>query len=443
MTQTAWVLSLSQFYLSLGFGLFFLALELGLAWILFGFRLFAGRSQAALLAYRFWVRVFALSLILGFAASLPLLLQLGTLWPGFMDRAGEVAGPLVGMAVLTAFIFKSCFLGAMLYGQRSLSDRMHALIVGAVAVGTSLTVWWIMVLLAWLQWPVGAVLNEGRYQVAHWLDMLGGIAPVLFGVMLVGGLLLVATLMLAVTALRTRDRPSDAGDRIVYAWGLRLVLLSLIVQALLVAVLGRQLLPLQPARVAAVVPQWNSGPPERPSLELWPADARGGEAWRSTQLSDWPDWAGLPAAGPLRGLNDLKGMHPPLLITYLSARLAVVLTGVLALLAGRAWWRGRRLGYEPDNLSRAGRIGLRALAWLAVLLQVTGWGHLLVGNLPYAIQGTVSLREIGTDTGEAALAAVLGLQLVVYGALATGFYQLLRHTTRFGVVPVARRRGRA
>ncbi len=444
MTQTAWVLSLSQFYLSLGFVLFFLALELGLAWVLFGFRLFAGRSQAALLAYRFWARVFALSLILGFAASLPLALQLGTLWPGFMDRAGEVAGPLVGMAVLTAFIFKSCFLGAMLYGQRSLSDRAHTLVVGMVAVGTSLTAWWIAVLLAWLQWPAGAVLSEGRYQVADWLELLGGgLAPALFGVLLAGGLLLAATLMLAVTAWRTEVRPSDAGDRSVYAWGLRLVLLALVLQALLAAALGRELLPLQPARVAAVVPQWTSGPPERLSLAAWPDESRGRDAWRLEGPSSWAEWARLPADGPLRGLSDLAGIRPPLLATYLSARLAVLLTAVLAAMAGWALWRGRRLGHEPDNLSRAGRFGLRAMAWLAVALQAAGWGHLLIGSLPYAIQGTVSLREIGTDAGEGALWVVLCLQLVVHGALAAGFYQLLRYATRYGVVPVARHRGRA
>ncbi|MGB5806374.1 cytochrome ubiquinol oxidase subunit I [Castellaniella sp.] len=444
MTQTAWVLSLSQFYLSLGFVLFFLALELGLAWVLFGFRLFAGRSQAALLAYRFWARVFALSLILGFAASLPLLLQLGTLWPGFMDRAGEVAGPLVGMAVLTTFIFKSCFLGAMLYGQRTLSDRIHTLVVGMVAAGTSLTAWWIATLLAWLQWPAGAVMSEGRYQVADWLELLGGgVAPVLFGMLLCGGLMVAAALMLAVTAWRTEVRPSDEGDRSVYAWGLRLLLLALVLQAVLAAVLARQLLPLQPARVAAVVPQWNSGAPERLSLIAWPDESRGRAAWRLAGPSDWPEWVRLPADGPLRGLSDLSGIRPPLLATYLSVRLAVALTGVLMMMAAWALWRGRRLGHEPDSLSRAGRIGLRAMAWLVVMLQAAGWGHLLIGNLPYAIQGTVSLREIGTNASEGALWAVLGLQLVVYGALAVGFHQLLRHATRYGVVPVARHRGRA
>lgn len=443
MTQTAWVLSLTQFYLCLGFVLFFLALELGLAWVLFAFRLRARRSAAARLAYRFWVRIFALSLILGFAASLPLLLQLGTLWPRFMDRAGEVAGPLVALAVLTTFVFKSCFLGAMLYGQRTLSDRAHVAVVGMVAVGTSLTAWWVVVLLAWMQWPVGTVMSQGRYRIDGWAGLLGGAAPTLFGVLASGGLLLAAALMLAVTATRTRARPSDESDRGVYAGGLWLLLVAVVLQAAMAAQLGRQLLPLQPARLAAVVPQWASGPPQRLSLLAWLDVPGGRDAWVLEGPEQPRDWLPVMADGTIRGLNDLHGMSPPIWATYVTARLAAMLAGLMLLMALWALWQGRRLKHEPDRLSSAGRFGLRAMVWVAVLLQAAGWGHLLIGNLPYAVHGTVTLREIGTAQNEGIVWLVLLLQAAVYGALALGFRQLLGHTIRYGVVPVARHRGRA
>jgi cytochrome d ubiquinol oxidase subunit I len=443
MTQTAWVLSLSQFYLSLGFMLLFLALELGLAWVLFGFRLRERRSTAARLAYRFWVRVFALTLMLSFGASLPLLLQLGTLWPRLMDRAGEVVGPLVAMMVLTAFVFKSCFLGAMLYGQRSLSDRAHTVVVGMVALGTSLTAYWIVTLLAWMQWPVGTTLTEGHYEITDWVAILSGAAPLFFGVLLTGGLVLAGTLMLTVTAVRTDTRPSDEGDRGVYAAGLWLVLLALLLQTALVTRIGRELLPVQPARVAAVVPQWKSGAPDRLTLLAWPdADAHR-DAWalRGPAAADW--LPGAAVRSPLKGLDDLEGVDPPVWLTYMSARLAAALA--LALAAAALWslWRGWRLGYEPDGLAPLARLRLRAMMWAAVLLQLVGWGHVLVGSLPYAVYGTITLREIGTAQSEDTLWGGLGLQLAVYAVLAVGFYQLLRHTTRFGVVPVARHRGRA
>ncbi|CAM5779842.1 cytochrome ubiquinol oxidase subunit I [Castellaniella caeni] len=481
MTQTAWVLSLTQFYLGLGFMLFFLALELGLSWVLLVLRIRARHEAAPLLAYRFWVRIYALTLIIGFAASLPLLFQLGTLWPDFMDRAGEVAGPLLGMAVLTAFIFKSCFLGAMLYGQRSLSENAHTVVVGLVAIGTSLTAWWVIVLLAWLQHPVGAVLTEDHYQVVDWLKLLGGAAPPLFGVLLSGGLLLAATLMLSLTAQRTRTRPSDAGDRTVLIGGTWLLLGAVVLQVVLAAWLGRMLLPVQPARTAAVLPQWTTGPVERVSVFAWLDVAGGRTAWAlegPDLLSNWltqpqeavvasgahrdaSPQAGAAKAGPgaqvapanaapaaagaseVQGLNDLIGMRPPVWFTYASSRLAVLLTAVVGLMGLWALWRGYRLGFEADSFRARTRTGFQALVWVALLLQAVGWMHVLVGSLPYAVYGTVTLREIGSVQDEFGLWLVTGLQVVIYGALGLGFRQLLGHTMRYGVVPVARHRGRA
>ncbi|HXE18939.1 cytochrome ubiquinol oxidase subunit I [Castellaniella sp. UC4442_H9] len=442
MTQTAWVLSLTQFYLSLGFVLFFLALELGLTWVLFGLRLRAHGSTAALLAYRFWVRVFALTLMLGFGASLPLVLQFGTLWPRIMDRAGEVVGPLVAMTVLTAFVFKSCFLGAMLYGQRSLSDWAHTLVVTMVAIGTSLTAYWIVTLLAWMQWPVGTALSENHYQIADWLALVGGAAPVLFGVLLTGGMVLAATLMLAVTAGRTDTRPSDEGDRSVYAIGLWLLVAALLLQVALAVQLGRELLPVQPARLAAVIPQWHSGPPDRLTLLAWlDVDAlRNVWALYGPQASDW-----LPPVmpGPLKGLNDLAPLGPPVWLTYASARLAALLAMLLVAAALWSLWQGSRQRYEPDVLTAGGRLRLRIMMWAAVALQAVGWGHVLVGSLPYAVYGAITLREVGTSQNQETLWGGLVLHVIVYTVLALGFLQLLRHTTRFGVVPVARYRGRA
>src|SRR5690606_7403971 len=93
-------------------------------------------------AYRFWVRIFALAFILSFAASLPVLIQLGSLWPGLMGKIGDVAGPLLAAGILSVFVFKSCFLGAMLFGERRLVPKVHALVVCMVALGATIMAFW-------------------------------------------------------------------------------------------------------------------------------------------------------------------------------------------------------------------------------------------------------------------------------------------------------------
>ena len=64
--------------------------------------------------------------------------QFGTNWPGFMERAGNIAGPLLGYEVLTAFFLEASFLGIMLFGKSRISNRIHLLATAMVAIGTSI-----------------------------------------------------------------------------------------------------------------------------------------------------------------------------------------------------------------------------------------------------------------------------------------------------------------
>ena len=93
-------LARAQFVTSLSFLALFLSVALALAWILLFFKLRARMSGNGgwTAAYRFWVRIFALSFVLTLAASVPVLIQLGSLWAGLMDKIGNVAGPLLATA---------------------------------------------------------------------------------------------------------------------------------------------------------------------------------------------------------------------------------------------------------------------------------------------------------------------------------------------------------
>ena len=77
-------------------------------------------------AYRFWVKIFALTFALGVVVSgITMSFQFGTNWPGFMERVGNIAGPLLGYEVLTAFFLEATFLGIMLFGINKVPPRMH------------------------------------------------------------------------------------------------------------------------------------------------------------------------------------------------------------------------------------------------------------------------------------------------------------------------------
>ena len=128
-----------QFAANITFHILFPAITIGLAWLLVFFKTMYNRSgeERWIEAYRFWVKVFALSFALGVVSGITMSFQFGTNWPGFMETVGNVAGPLLGYEVLSAFFLEATFLGIMLFGRKRVSNRVHTVATWPVAIGTS------------------------------------------------------------------------------------------------------------------------------------------------------------------------------------------------------------------------------------------------------------------------------------------------------------------
>ena len=117
-------------------------------------------------AYFTWVKVFALSFALGVVSGVTMSFQFGTNWPGYMQKVGNVAGPLLAYEMLTAFFLEAVFLGIMLFGFRRVSNRVHTLATFLVAFGTTLSAFWILALNSWMQTPAGYEMRDGVAHVA-------------------------------------------------------------------------------------------------------------------------------------------------------------------------------------------------------------------------------------------------------------------------------------
>src|SRR5512134_2694415 len=167
-----------QFAANISFHILFPTISIALGWILLFFRWRflvcdeARPRQAWLNAYRFWTKVFALSFALGVVSGVTMSFQFGTNWPGFMEKVGNVAGPLLGYEVLTAFFLEAGFLGIMLFGHGKVSERVHLLATFFVAFGTTLSAFWILALNSWMQTPAGHTVVDGRFVVVDWWQVL-------------------------------------------------------------------------------------------------------------------------------------------------------------------------------------------------------------------------------------------------------------------------------
>src|SRR5262245_31329817 len=172
--EEALLLARVQFGLNIAFHILFPTITIGLGWLVAVFRLRYERTRdpAWLGTYKLWVKVFALSFAMGVVTGIVMSFQFGTNWPGFMNKVGNIAGPLLGYEVLTAFFLEATFLGVMLFGMNRVSGRVHVASAFIVAFGTTVSAFWILALNSWMQTPTGHVIENGVLIAGSWLEVI-------------------------------------------------------------------------------------------------------------------------------------------------------------------------------------------------------------------------------------------------------------------------------
>src|SRR6201997_34459 len=146
-----------QFGFTITFHYLFPQLTMGLAWFLVYWKWRALRTgeekynQAA----RFWVKIFGLNFAVGVVTGIPMEFQFGTNWADFSRYAGGVIGQTLAMEGMFAFFLESAFIGALIWGEKRLGPRNHFLAAVAVALGSWLSGFFILVTNAFMQHPVG------------------------------------------------------------------------------------------------------------------------------------------------------------------------------------------------------------------------------------------------------------------------------------------------
>jgi cytochrome d ubiquinol oxidase subunit I len=114
---------------------------------------------------RFWARIFGLNFAMGVVTGIPLEFQFGTNWARFSSFAGEVVGQTLAMEGVFAFFLESTFLGLFLYAEKRLGPKGHLAVAVALALGSWLSGYFIIVANAFMQHPVG--YSRGDDQALH------------------------------------------------------------------------------------------------------------------------------------------------------------------------------------------------------------------------------------------------------------------------------------
>lgn len=419
------VLARIQFAANISFHILFPTITIGLAWLLFFFRvrytLTGDRDWES--AYVFWVKVFALSFALGVVSGVTMSFQFGTNWPGFMERAGNIAGPLLGYEVLTAFFLEASFLGIMLFGRQRVSNRVHLVATGLVAFGTTMSAFWILALNSWMQTPAGFSLVDGQFMPEDWGAIIFSPSfPYRFAHTMLACFLTSAFLIAGVSAWRLRRGVGGPGTRKVMKTGVVLAACLIPLQILMGDLHGLNTLEHQPAKIAAMEGIWET----RRGAPFTVFALPDGEARENRLAVEIPYAASLVLThepdGEVVGLDDFEGEHPPVMQVFWSFRIMLA-TGFTMLLV--SWWGAIaywRRGEPGPWLLRA--LSLMTFSgWLATL---AGWYVTEIGRQPWLIHGLVSTAEVAADHPAATLAGTLFGYIGLYLFLLVSYVQALR-----------------
>jgi cytochrome d ubiquinol oxidase subunit I len=130
---------------------------MGLAWFLVYWKWRALRTgdEKYNQAVRFWAKIFGLNFAVGVVTGIPMEFQFGTNWADFSKYAGGVIGQTLAMEGMFAFFLESAFVGALIWGEKRLGPRYHFLAAVAVALGSWISGYFILVTNSFMQHPVG------------------------------------------------------------------------------------------------------------------------------------------------------------------------------------------------------------------------------------------------------------------------------------------------
>ena len=441
----ALVLSRIQFAANISFHILFPSINIALCWFLvyFRFRHTATRgtpaAQAWEEAYYLWTKVFALSFALGVVSGVTMSFQFGTNWPGYMEKAGNIAGPLLGYEVLTAFFLEATFLGIMLFGRGRVSDRVHLVATLMVAAGTTLSAFWILSLNSWMQTPTGYEIINGQMHAKSWFDIVFNPSfPYRLAHKLLASTLTAAFLIAGLSAYQLLRKTANAGTQHALRTAVIAAAIAIPLQILAGDLHGLNTLKHQPAKIAAIEGIWHTEKGAPLTLFGWPNE----KEQRTDYAIQIPKLASLVLAhdmdAELKGLNEFPNAHPPVAPVFWSFR---VMVGMGMLMLAVSWWAAWTL-WRRRKATGAGtpfsRWQLRLLAamtfsgWVATL---AGWYVTEIGRQPFLVYGIFRTADMVADHPAGMMLGTLIAYLLVYAFLLVAYVLVLMYMAQHPAMP--------
>jgi cytochrome d ubiquinol oxidase subunit I len=379
-------------------------------------------------AYRLWTKVFALTFALGVVSGVTMSFQFGTNWPGYMERVGNIAGPLLSYEVLTAFFLEAGFLGVMLFGHRRVGEMIHLGATFLVAFGTLMSAFWILALNSWMQTPAGYEIVNGQFHARSWLEIIFNPSfPYRLVHMVLASALTCAFLLIGISAWQLLKGVATTSASRALRTGL--VFAALVAPAQMVAgdFHGLNTLKHQPQKIAAMEGIWETTRGAPLLLFAIPDDAA-----RTNHLElAVPKLASLilrhDPEGELKGLNEFPSAHPPVFAVFWCFRIMVGMGVLMLLVSWFGLWRHWRDGWDFAKMPRPVLwlfAGMTFAGWVAT---IAGWYVTEIGRQPFIVAGLVRTSDVASRVPSPSIALTLAIYVALYLVLLLAYVGVLKY----------------
>ncbi|HRO49667.1 MAG TPA: cytochrome ubiquinol oxidase subunit I [Hyphomicrobium sp.] len=428
MDLDATMLARIQFAFTVSFHIIFPSFTIGLAafiaTLLVRWRM-TGQDHLHRLA-RFWTKIFAVSFAMGVVSGIVLSYEFGTNWSRFSHVTGNVMGPLLGYEVLTAFFLEASFLGIMLFGWNRVSPRVHVTSAVLVAIGTSISAFWILAANSWMHTPTGHEVRDGIVYPVDWLAIIFNPSfPYRFSHMFTAAFLTTSIVVAAVGARYLLSNRFHEEARTMLRMGIGMVAILAPLQLVIGDLHGLNTAEHQPAKVAAMEAHWDSSKPAPLVLFALPSDK---DETNHYEISI-PNVASYIIThqweGRFPGLKDFAVEdRPPVVPVFFAFRVMVGL-GMLMIAGGLfgayLWWRGRL--FETGWFLRA-----LSISWPAGFVAIlAGWWVTETGRQPWLAHGILRTADAASPVSAGAVLTTLVLFVIVYSVVfSMGIYYINR-----------------
>ncbi|MSX25294.1 MAG: cytochrome ubiquinol oxidase subunit I, partial [Actinobacteria bacterium] len=394
-----------QFAITTVYHFLFVPITIGMGFLVAGLQTAWYRTDNLkyLRATKFFGRLFLINFAIGVVTGIVQEFQFGMNWSSYSRFVGDIFGAPLAMEGLLAFFLESTFLGLWIFGWDRLPKKLHLASIWLAATGTLLSAYFILAANAWMQHPVGYILNatKGRAELTNIITVLTQkTALVTFFHTIPSAAFTGAAFIAGVSAWLILKKKDVDMSRTTLKAGLVTMVISFVLVGISGDLTSRVMTEQQPMKMAAAEALYDTT--ASAPFSLLTIGSLDGS--RSVFQIDIPSVLSFLSTGDFKGVvqgvNDLQASYvqkygagdytPNIPLAYWSFRLMMGFGFIAMFFALLALWQLRKGGTPHGKWFAPAMI---SLPFLPLLANSFGWIFTETARQPWAVFGLIRTAD--------------------------------------------------